>query len=635
MSEQDNRWFKGDRVTREQFAFNIGEFSYHDLIFIAQFPWDVTYRWAIPGRQRQGWARTQRFMISFALSSDGVEIANVSERLENPDYEGVVDHTIHRTGRSVFILNKHQMEDKDSLNDAFLVWGKQYFFLPPSSPDYDPTKLAKAWIKEEIERRGEELAGDIDMSAARDVVESAVKSITEEQAREWFKQLRMTALGYRPLTIEACTGVTERMVHDILESFAASGYSLPVVSPTLVQSLYPPPSAHIRAPSGSTRGAPALEVAPPPPAQAAPGQGRVQPANTGSHIIYQSSPNRRPLSSSRQVSVVASLPPVPTEARSAPVPTTKWSPVKFPRPVIPAPSSFVPKASGVASAEQVASAKPPAAELVVSTNLPDPARDNDQRCSEDIGENDIQHLRNYLRVYPNATLSGLSAVLLQRRVVIDAEPNKHVRAEYALCVGELELEQLVFIGQISCDVRYGWSILGRPRRARTQKFMVGFALSCEGCVVLRVSMEDAGEQTYASFVGYALGWMQAFPKPKSVLVLHRRGVSEGDKVLGDIKSCGMKHLFLPPGSSDYNPTKQAISLIKSNIADAQTSLGEADTKEDAEAILHHNVFKIEKEQAQEWFRECGYAYWEIDECMTSEWWIAGWRAHHLTLITSR
>ncbi|KAG9076696.1 hypothetical protein FS749_011493 [Ceratobasidium sp. UAMH 11750] len=184
----DNRWFKGDRVTREQFAFNIGEFSYHDLIFIAQFPWDVTYRWAIPGRQRQGWARTQRFMISFALSSDGVEIANVSERLENPDYEGVVDHTMHRTGQSVFILNKHQMEDKDSLNDAFLVWGKQYFFLPPSSPDYDPTKLAKAWIKEEIERRGEELAGDIDMSAARDVVESAVKSITEEQAREWFKQ---------------------------------------------------------------------------------------------------------------------------------------------------------------------------------------------------------------------------------------------------------------------------------------------------------------------------------------------------------------------------------------------------------------------------------------------------------------
>ncbi|KAG9095960.1 hypothetical protein FS749_009415 [Ceratobasidium sp. UAMH 11750] len=69
----------------------------------------------------------------------------------------------------------------------------------------------------------------------------------------------------------------------------------------------------------------------------------------------------------------------------------------------------------------------------------------------------------------------------------------------------------------------------------------------------------------------------------------------------------MKHLFLPPGSSDYNPTKQAISLIKSKIGDAQQSLGEADTKGDTEAILHHNVFKIEKEQAHEWFRECGYA----------------------------
>ncbi|KAG9076741.1 hypothetical protein FS749_011433 [Ceratobasidium sp. UAMH 11750] len=368
--------------------------------------------------------------------------------------------------------------------------------------------------------------------------------------------VRMTALGYRPLTIEACTGVTERMVHDILESFAASGYSLPVVSPTLVQSLYPPPSAHIRAPSGSTRGAPAREVAPPPPAQVAPGQARVQSSNAGSHIIYQSSPSRQRLASPRQVSVVSSLPPVPTEARSAPVPVAKWSPVKFPRPVIPVPSSAsAPKAPTVIPVEQVASAKPPAAELVVSANLPNPAHDKDQECSEDIGADDIQYLRNYLRTYRNATLSDLGAVLLQRRVEvspfkliralrshninfnnIDAEPNKQARDEYALCVGKLELEQLVFIGQISCDVRYGWSILGRTRRARTQKFMVGFALSCGGCVVLRASMEDAGEQTYASFVGYALGWMQAFPKPKSVLVLHRRGVSEGDKVLGDIKS---------------------------------------------------------------------------------------------------
>ncbi|KAG8739447.1 hypothetical protein FRC10_005620 [Ceratobasidium sp. 414] len=185
---QDEHWIKGDRVAREQFAFKVGEFPYHELMFVAQFPWDVTYRRVIPSRKRQGWAQIQRFMISFALSSNGIEIINVSDRLGILGYEDVIDYTMQRTGRSVFILNKRQMEDKDSLDNALRVCGKQHFFLPPSSSDYNPTKLAKAWIKEEIEKREGELAAAIDVSAARGIVEDAVKSISGGQARGWFKE---------------------------------------------------------------------------------------------------------------------------------------------------------------------------------------------------------------------------------------------------------------------------------------------------------------------------------------------------------------------------------------------------------------------------------------------------------------
>ncbi|KAG9095270.1 iron-binding protein [Ceratobasidium sp. 370] len=271
--------------------------------------------------------------------------------------------------------------------------------------------------------------------------------------------VRMTALGYRPSTIEACTGVTELMVHNILKSFSASGYSIPVASPTLVQSLYPPPSAHPRAPGTSTRGAqPVQVVAPPPPAQAAAGQAtRVQPANASSHILYQSSPNRRPSASPRQVSVVQNLPPVPTDTRPAP-PVAKWSPVKFPGPIVPAASSVsaskIPRAP---SAEQVVKAP-------VLANLPDPARVKDQEYSQDVSMKDIQVLRNYLLADPSVTLSDLCAGLLRRRVEVSPfklaralrshkikfnNPSKQARDEYALRVGELELEQLVFIGQIS------------------------------------------------------------------------------------------------------------------------------------------------------------------------------------------
>ncbi|KAG9081245.1 hypothetical protein FRC07_014569, partial [Ceratobasidium sp. 392] len=110
---------RDDRLAREAYASRVGEFDHKSLVFVAQFKLDVRYRWAIPGRKRQGWARTQKFTISFGLSCNGAEVPNISERPNWPSYEQVVDQAILETDRGVLILNKHQVQDEYELKELF------------------------------------------------------------------------------------------------------------------------------------------------------------------------------------------------------------------------------------------------------------------------------------------------------------------------------------------------------------------------------------------------------------------------------------------------------------------------------------------------------------------------------------
>ncbi|KAG8725040.1 hypothetical protein FRC09_009640 [Ceratobasidium sp. 395] len=454
--------------------------------------------------------------------------------------------------------------------------------------------------------------------------------------------VRMTALGYNPPTVQACTGIPETVIQSILGSFFASGHTLPVPTPDITQSLYPQPSAHSRVVSGGVPlGVPGVRVAtPPPPGQAPFGQGTpTQQVHSDPRIMYWTSPSQRLAAAVPQTSPIVQSTPVTQNGLRPPVAphSAKSSPVKASRataqinPALAARSpslgSIVPKTMNASPAKQT--------DLPVAIYQPNFIPDSSY--DKVISGEDIKCIWYHIQTNPKVTVRDLHITLLgwglklslfqlvralrNHKITIsnvDSDPNKVARDEYAFHVGEFMVNQLVFIGQVSCDDdRAGLGLKSAKLMSETSirfglltnwnRFMVCFALSYDGVIALRVSTTDAGERMYGSFIQYALGWLQAFPKPSSVVVLNRRGVSEGDKILEDIKSCRIKHLFLPPGSSDYNPTKQAVALIKSNIDGAQKMFGEAETKEDVETILHHNVFNIQKERTQEWFRECGYA----------------------------
>jgi transposase len=69
-----------------------------------------------------------------------------------------------------------------------------------------------------------------------------------------------------------------------------------------------------------------------------------------------------------------------------------------------------------------------------------------------------------------------------------------------------------------------------------------------------------------------------------------------------IEARGAKLIYLPPYSPDLNPIEKCWSKIKTHLRKAK-----ARTREELEKALREALLSITEEDAQGWFRNCGYA----------------------------
>lgn len=68
-----------------------------------------------------------------------------------------------------------------------------------------------------------------------------------------------------------------------------------------------------------------------------------------------------------------------------------------------------------------------------------------------------------------------------------------------------------------------------------------------------------------------------------------------------IERCGAKLIYLPPYSPDLNPIEKCWSKIKTYLRRAK-----ARTREELEKALREALLLITEEDAQGWFKSCGY-----------------------------
>lgn len=228
-------------------------------------------------------------------------------------------------------------------------------------------------------------------------------------------------------------------------------------------------------------------------------------------------------------------------------------------------------------------------------------------------------------------------------------------------------EQLVFVNESACDRRttycgWAWAIKGtqavrkcffvRGKRyhirlfndyqwqlMRSIRYSILPGLSLSGILHVSIVTGSFDTEKFAEFIDVLLTQINTFPGPNSVIVMDNCRIHKVSFILdmiearyvhplilhtGDLISIlrGMKHIFLPPYSPDFNLIETAFSAIKAYIrrnGDLYRSSMSSGTATDEVAVycqLSEAVYSITAENAAGWFHHCGYI-WDSFGCRPS------------------
>jgi hypothetical protein len=144
--------------------------------------------------------------------------------------------------------------------------------------------------------------------------------------------------------------------------------------------------------------------------------------------------------------------------------------------------------------------------------------------------------------------------------------NKDLRDFYMHQVSEFKSYHLVFVDESGCDKRIGfrrtgWSPLGVTpvqvaRFRRDRRYQILPAYSQEGILNSRVFQGTTDSAMYEDFIEQTLQLCQPFPKPNSVLVMDNASFHHTERIKQMCRDAGVKLLYLPPYSPDFNPIEE-------------------------------------------------------------------------------
>ena len=104
--------------------------------------------------------------------------------------------------------------------------------------------------------------------------------------------------------------------------------------------------------------------------------------------------------------------------------------------------------------------------------------------------------------------------------------------------------------------------------------------------------------------------MNKWPLPRSVLVIDDALIHKVDGIRELVEERGMRLLYLPSYSPDFNPIEHSFSSIKTWLHENRDRM---DQERDEEAedgtaynVLSQAVHSVTAEQARGWFKQCGY-----------------------------
>ena len=153
-------------------------------------------------------------------------------------------------------------------------------------------------------------------------------------------------------------------------------------------------------------------------------------------------------------------------------------------------------------------------------------------------------------------------------------------------------------------------------------------LSLDGVIWAKIVEGSFTKPLFHEFIGELLTRMQPFPGNNSVIVMDNARIHKNQEVIdmieerydlallqlratdSDILLRGMRVMFLPPYSPDYNPIELAFSSIKSFVRwDRTLGREDLDQEKDDRYVYFHLLdvaYSISLEKAVGYFHHCGY-----------------------------
>ncbi|TFY50736.1 hypothetical protein EVG20_g11358 [Dentipellis fragilis] len=134
------------------------------------------------------------------------------------------------------------------------------------------------------------------------------------------------------------------------------------------------------------------------------------------------------------------------------------------------------------------------------------------------------------------------------------------------------------------------------------------ALSLDGVIWAKIVEGSFTTVRFLEFIEGLLDCMQPFPGSNSVIIMDNARIHKDPEIIETIQARGMRALFLPPYSPDFNPIEFAFSAIKSRVkCDGVLLHEDIDQQEDDSYVyihLYDKAFSINAHDALGFFHRC-------------------------------
>ncbi|KAI9147403.1 transposase [Paramyrothecium foliicola] len=191
-----------------------------------------------------------------------------------------------------------------------------------------------------------------------------------------------------------------------------------------------------------------------------------------------------------------------------------------------------------------------------------------------------------------------------------------LRDYYSWKVSQYEANQLIFVDESGCDKkagqrRRGWAPIGKTpvmvdALNRDKRYQILPAYAVDGILLTRIYTGSTDAELFEDFIMQLLQHCGRWPEPKSVLVMDNASWHQKERIEELCAEAGVKVLFLPPYSPDFNPIEEFFAELKAYIKKHWDEY-EALIKIDFKCFLRLcvNAVGSRKESAEGHFRHAG------------------------------